>query len=85
MEAIRIMTVPGAIFLYFMKLQKSKTPNWWVVTHVKHGIVIRFQEGAFNDTQEVTTITDLDPDTVKIHTVMREIGDWLAENHRDLL
>ena len=56
-----------------------------MVTHEKHGIVIRFQEGAFNETQEVTTITDLDPDTVKLHTVMREIGGWLAENHRELL
>lgn len=76
--------VPGTIFVY-MKLQKSKTPNWWVVTHEKYGIVILFQEGAFNETQEVTMLKDIDPDKVKIHTVMREIGDWLVENHQDLL
>ena len=68
-----------------MKLQKSETPNWWVVTHEKHGIVIRFQEGAFNETQEVTTLNDIDPDVVKLHTAMREIGDWLVENHANLI
>ena len=68
-----------------MKLQRSKTPNWWVVTYEKYGIVIRFEQGAFNETQEVKALNDIDPDVVKLHTAMREIGDWLMENHQNLL
>ena len=35
-------------YIYICLTLKSKTPNWWVVTHEEHGIVIRFEEGAFN-------------------------------------
>ncbi len=56
-----------------------------MATDTEHGIVIKFKEHMFNETQKSTL---LDGNTFKtaeealaIATYMREIGDWLRENH----
>lgn len=68
-------------------LQKSKEKaSHWVVTYVPANIVIVFEQGKFNETQQVTTLEDFNPDDYKkITRYLREIGDWLAENHRDII
>lgn len=67
-------------------LQKSKEKeNWWVFTDTLHEIVIKFEEGKFNSTQKVTTLNDIDnPDVMQLARVMGEMGEWLANNHRDI-
>lgn len=68
-------------------LQKSKEKvNHWVVTYVPANIVITFEQGKFNETQRITTLEEFKPeDYPLIARYLREIGDWLGENHRDIL
>ncbi len=54
----------------------------WTVTDNESGIAIDFREGLFNDNQEVKLPADFVPaDASGIARIMREIGDWMAENH----
>lgn len=67
-------------------LQKSHDlPDWWVVADKQNGVVIRFEEHRFNDTQRVTDLSD-NPitDYMLLARVMREIGEWLYNNHKDI-
>lgn len=68
-------------------LQKSNdNPEWWVVTDTENGVVCRFKEGAFNETQKFTPLNDMDFDAMfRLAGIVREMSDWLAENHRNLL
>lgn len=69
------------------KLERSNSePNYWVLTDIKNGVVIRFEEHRFNETAKITLLED-DPlsghsspgeaanDVAKI---LREMGDYLA-------
>lgn len=58
----------------------------WKVTDKQSGISIEFREGLFNETQNIET-----PDNFKsqeeaqaVATRLREIGDWLKENHEEV-
>lgn len=54
----------------------------WTVKDNESGITIDFREGLFNETQEVKLPADFAPDDVmKLARIMREIGDWMVENH----
>ena len=54
----------------------------WTVTDNNSGIAIDFREGLFNDSQEVKLPADFNPaDASGMARIMREIGDWMAENH----
>ena len=54
----------------------------WTVTDNESGIAIEFREGLFNETQEVKVLVDFFPfDASEMARIMREIGDWMAENH----
>lgn len=54
----------------------------WTVTDNENGIAIEFREGLFNETQEVKLPADFAPgDVMKLARIMREIGDWMVENH----
>lgn len=66
-------------------LQKSQEQeNWWVFTDTENQIVVRFENKRFNETQQVTMLEDVDtPNPLVIARMMREIGDYLATNHRD--
>lgn len=66
-------------------LQPSQEQGFWVATDTVNGIVIKFREHQFNETQQTTL---LNGDTFKtaeealaVATYMREIADWLRENH----
>lgn len=67
-------------------LQQSIDKGWWVATDKTNGIVIKFQEHKFNDTQKVTMLEDIPhPDALAIARQMRELTDWLVINHRNIL
>ena len=66
-------------------LQPSQEKGFWVATDTEHGIVVKFKEHQFNETQQTTL---LNGDTFKtaeealaVATYMREIADWLRDNH----
>ena len=68
-------------------LQPSKEPGFWVATDTEHGIVVKFEEHRFNETQQTTL---LNGDTFKTAeealsyaTYMREIADWIRAHHYD--
>ena len=69
------------------RLERSQQiENWWVLTDTENLVVVRFQEGKFNETQKITdlegndTFTSMDEVMMKIR-IMREMSDWLAINH----
>lgn len=64
-------------------MQKSNTqPNSWVLTDTEEGIVVRFEDGKYNETQKVTIIADKPkPSAAKLARVMREIGEWAVKYH----
>ena len=68
-------------------LQRStRQQGWWVCTDQENGIVCRFEEHRFNETQKMTFLEDIQqPDALAIARLMREMGDWLGEKHRELL
>lgn len=63
-------------------LQKSQTqPNSWVCTDTEHGIVCVFEDEKFNETQQFSFLEDVRLDALFIARLMREMADWLRENH----
>lgn len=57
----------------------------WTVSDAESGVSIEFREGLFNETQEMK-VSDkaLDVDAMKTASILREIGDWMAENHSEV-
>lgn len=70
-------------------LQKSKEQNnWYVATDTLAGIVVKFEKGKFNETQKATILEDLNfhSDTpTRLATAMKDLTEWLIENHSDVL
>lgn len=57
-----------------------------VATDTKYGIVVKYEKGKFNDTQEVTVLADVkNPDVKAFAKAMRELSDWLISNHPETL
>ena len=57
----------------------------WTVKDNESGIKIDFREGLFNESQEVKLPSDFVPaDENGMERIMREIGDWMAENHSEV-
>lgn len=68
------------------KVERSvERPGWWVATDTESLIVVQWQDKAFNATQQVTMIDESDVEPLTIARLMRELGDYLAINHRDKL
>lgn len=62
------------------ELTSGKDLMWTVKDN--ESVTIDFREGLFNETQEVKLPADFAPgDVMKLARIMREIGDWMAENH----
>lgn len=66
-------------------LQPSQEKGWYIVTDKENLFSIRFQEHHYNETAQVKPIKELPVDALKIATLLREIGEWLALNHADIL
>ena len=68
-------------------LQQSRDlPNWWVLTDTIEGVVIRFAEHQFNETQRISILDEShlqhDPDAAnKIAHILQEMGDWMYRCH----
>lgn len=62
-------------------LQKSKHPNKWVLTDRENGVVITFEDGAFNSTQKVTLLDDTRLTANELAKAMRELGEWVVKYH----
>ena len=57
----------------------------WTVKDNENGVKIEFREGLYNDTQKVTMPTESAcGDVMTFARIMREIGDWMAENHAEV-
>lgn len=68
----------------FILQPSQEQENWWVLTDTENQIVVRFENKRFNETQQVTMLEDVEtPNPLVIARMMREIGDYLALNHRD--
>lgn len=68
----------------FILQPSQEQENWWVLTDTENQIVVRFENKRFNETQQVTMLEDVEtPNPLVIARMMREIGDYLAINHRD--
>lgn len=71
------------------KLEKSQDmPGWYVLTDIEHLIVIKFAEGRFNETQQVTLIKDeeyyINLGVSALAEIMQEMGDYLARYYGDI-
>lgn len=68
-------------------LQKSKKQKeGFVCTDTVNGLVCQFTSHKFNDTQKFTFLEDVEqPDPLKIARILREMSDWLRENHYDII
>jgi len=64
-------------------------PGFWVATDTENGIVIKFAEHRFNDTQKVTLLGGDDfateAEALSVSTHLRELGDWLRKHHYDTI
>lgn len=70
---------------YLLQPSEQK-PGWWVCTDTENGIVCRFQTHRFNETSQMKFLEDVkQPDALAIARLMREMGDWLAEHHEDIV
>lgn len=70
-------------------IQPSGTlPNSWVLTDVENKVVIRFKQGAYNETQEVTFLEDsaaLTHTPLELARILREMGEWVYKNYNELI
>lgn len=64
-------------------IQPSSTqPNHWVLTDAENGVVVKFEDGCFNETQQVTILEDKpEPSPNKWAKIMRELGEWASRHH----
>lgn len=71
----------------FIIQASEMSENWWVCTDKAHGIVCRFEHKKFNDTQKITFLYgdkfSTEKEALACATYLREMADWLLENHKD--
>ena len=73
------------------KLEPSQLQSgWWVCTDTENLLVCTFEEGKFNDTQKFTDLEGDDTsksmdDVMARLRIMREMSDWLAINHYQIV
>ena len=57
----------------------------WTVSDAESGVSIDFREGLFNETQKVSMPDSMHGcDVMALARIMREVGDWMAENHSEV-
>jgi transcriptional regulator with XRE-family HTH domain len=66
-------------------LQQSQRQGFWTCTDKENQIVCTFENGKFNDTQSFSVLNDTKFSAGKVATIMRELGDWLAQNHSHIV
>lgn len=64
---------------------KASANLMWTVSDAESVVSIEFREGLFNETQKVSVPDNMQgSDAMKVASVMREVGDWMAENHSEV-
>lgn len=67
-------------------LQKSdQKEDHYVCTDQINGIVCVFKKHDFNGTQQFTMLDDSSVPPTQLARVLREMGDWLNQNHYEIL
>ena len=74
--------------MIYLIQQSSTQPNGWVLTDTENLVVVRFEDGKFNDTQKVSILDDsrlkdLPASEIaeKCAKIMQELGTWAARHH----
>lgn len=66
-------------------LQPAQEPGFWEATDKEHSIVVKFREHLFNETQQITLLNGdtfkTADEAMKVATYLRELSDWLRDNH----
>ena len=63
-------------------IQKSSTqPKGWVLTDTENHVVIKFQDGQFNDSQKVTLLEECTVTVDELAHVVGAMGEWAARHH----
>ena len=66
--------------------QPSEKGNHFVCTDTSYKIVVVFEKGKFNETQKATMLEDFNSSNyMQLSRIMREMADYLQENHKELL
>ncbi len=67
-------------------IQASEKDNHFVCTDTSYKIVVVFEKNKFNETQKATMLEGFNPSNyMKLARIMREMVDYLQENHKELL
>lgn len=67
-------------------LQQTEKPQHWVITDQDNLISIIFKEKQFNETQEVKLLDEnITKSPTELAKILRQIGDYLVENHSELI
>jgi hypothetical protein len=69
----------------FLLQRSKKQKHGWVCTDLDYKVVVTFTEHRFNETKRVTFLEDAPTDYLVRARIMRELGDWLSENHYKIL
>jgi len=64
---------------------KPSQSGKWELYDRDSEIVVVWEAGRFNDTQKITFLKGSSSNPLQIARMMREIGDYLAENHREIV
>ena len=64
---------------------KASANLMWTVSDAESGVSVEFREGLFNETQKVSVPDSMQgSDAIKVASIMREIGDWMVQEHADI-
>ena len=59
-------------------------PGYWVCIDTENLIICTFEHKNFNDNQEFKQLENFDPaNYMQLAKIVREMSDWLRENHYD--
>ena len=69
-------------------LQPGKEFGYWILADTVNQIVCKFKHGKFNETQEISLLNDvkINPSMeLQFAKTLRQMSDWLAENHPEVI
>ena len=66
-------------------VQDLENKSGFICTDTKNMIVVSWHDRKFNETQKVSFLNGTVPDAGQLATAMRQMGDWLVENHSEKL
>ena len=67
------------------ELEEMSTENRCSVLDKELNIRCIWEKGKFNETQEIITEPGFVATAIEMAKAMRELGDWIAENYRELV